>query len=199
MQGGQNTKKIVPRPVGAAKYQMLLARTKTRLSVFVAGPFLEPGWHGDDLATKSSSVKLRARLRDHVISSGNDVILGEHNGVAEITTETIPSIGNIAASELALVKDADAIILIPDSPGSFCEAGAWSMIASICQKMLVLPNSVFENEGGYLQSALLPFFRTRHALVEWSDYDDHDAVIEAVDQFLEGIADRKVMESLTRD
>lgn len=198
MQGGQNTKKIVPRPVGAAKYQMLLARTKTRLSVFVAGPFLEPSWHADDLETKSPSVKLRAKLRDHVRSTGNDVVLGEHNGVAEITTESIPSIGNIAASELALVQDADAIILIPDSPGSFCEAGAWSMIGSVCQKMLVLPNATYQHEIGYLQAALLPFFRSRHACVEWSDYNQHELVIGAVDRFLDGIADRKVMEALTR-
>jgi hypothetical protein len=185
--------------VGAAKYQVLLDRTRTRLEVFVAGPYLEPGWHGEQLADKSDSVRLRARLRDHVNGQGNDVILGEHRGVAEITTETLPSVGNIAASELALVHGADAIVLIPDSPGSFCEAGAWSMINSVCQKTLVLPNARFEHETGYLQAALLPYLRTRYARVEWLDYSDHERAIALVDDFLGEVADRKVVDGLKND
>ena len=196
---GDHSNKVVPRPVGAAKYQMLLDRTRTRLEVFVAGPYLEPSWHGEQLTSKGPSVRLRAKLRDHVGSQGNDVILGEHRGVAEITTETIPTVGNIAASELALVQGADAIVLIPDSPGSFCEAGAWSMINSVCQKTLVLPNAQFEHESGYLQSALLPYLRTRYARVEWLDYSDHQRAIALVDAFLGEVADRKVMEGLKRD
>ena len=198
MEAGENPKKVVPRPVGAAKYGMLLERTKTRLSVFVAGPYLEPGWHGESLDGKEPSVKLRAKLRDHVAAQGNDVILGEHNGVAEITTETIPSVGNIAASELALVRDADAIILIPDSPGSFCEAGAWSMMDGICPKTLIFPNAEYQAEIGYVQTALLPFYRSQHSRVEWLDYTNFDQAVAIVDEFLGEIADRKVVEGLKR-
>lgn len=73
------------------------------------------------------------------------------------------------------------------------------MIGSVCQKSLVLPNAQFEHETGYLQSALLPFLRQYYARVEWLDYENHDEALVIAEDFLNRIADRKLMESLKRD
>ena len=196
MQGDGQQHRLTTRPVAEAKLQTLLTRTRTRIKVFVAGPYLNPSWAESDIASKTPGTRLRYHLRRYVEDCGFDVILGEHRGVAEITTDTVPTAGNIAASELALVNDAHAVIIIPDSPGSFCEAGAWSMMEHVCRKSLVLPNGIYESQAGYLQDALLPQLEGDYARVRWVDYEDRDSVIEIVDQFLGEMVDRTVIRSL---
>lgn len=176
--------------------QTLLSRTQTRIEVFVAGPYLEPATAIEDIEAGATSVRLRAHLRDLIRRNNHDVSLGEHRGVSEITSESIPQSSSIAASELALVKRADAVIVIPDSPGSFCEVGAWSMIPSVCRKSLILPNSKFENEAGYLQGALLPLLSKEYAKVIWLDYNDLLRADDITLDFLDGVIDRKIFESL---
>jgi hypothetical protein len=191
--------RLATRPVASAKLKTSLARVEKRVSVFVAGPFLDPHWTESDLQGKSASALLRFHLSEHVKLLECDLILGEHRGVREITSESIPTSSSVAASELALVRSADAVIIIPDSPGSFCELGSWAMIETVCRKSMILPNAQFQNEQGYLQDALLPFLAHEYARIEWVDYTDHGRAIELAEDFIGRITDRVVIRGLISD
>ena len=191
--------KYSTRPVASAKLRTSLARIEKRLSVFVAGPFLDPHWTESDLVGKTSGTILRYHVSQYVKLMECELILGEHSGVSEITSEVVPTSSSIAASELVLVRGADAVILIPDSPGSFCELGSWSMIPTVCQKSMIFPNATFKENSGYLQNALLPFLAHDYARIEWLDYSDHAKAVGLVEDFLGRITDRVIIRGLKND
>ncbi|MDP9422709.1 MAG: hypothetical protein M3Q19_07740 [Pseudomonadota bacterium] len=160
------------------------------MSVFVAGPFVSLEWSPDELDGASPGARLRLKILEIVQHLEHKFILGEHRGVEEITGEHIPSQASIALSELQLVNGADAIIIIPDSPGSFAELGSWAMREDLCSKALVLGNSLYENVFSYVSHGVFPMARHSNARIEWIDYEDHEIAAETISDFLSVIQDR---------
>ena len=89
----------------------------THFTVFLCGPKL-------DSADPKPSAKLRQRLIDLLKENGFDVVLGEDDGLEE---ERIRVGLNAQDNELEFVsKQCNAIILLADSVGAFCELGLFS-------------------------------------------------------------------------
>ena len=194
---GGATKRFT-RPIAQGVLEVAQRKAASQLGVFVAGPYIETGWSAEQLADAGAGALLRIELLSIVQSLEHQYVLGEHRGVAEITGENIPSQASIALSELQLVDNADAIIIVPDSPGSFCELGAWSIRDDLCPKILILGNAKFREGISYVGHGVFPMAQQLHATVEWIDYSDFTRAREVVSRFLSAIQDRMISRMLRR-
>lgn len=185
------------RPVAQSDLALAASRM-SRLRLFVAGPAVKLDWSPEELANKRPSVRLRLSIIDHVRSLEHDFVLGEHRGMKEIAEKNIPSVGTIALSEVATINGCHAVVLVPDSPGSFCELGTWSAIPKISSKMLILSDKTYEEESSYMASTLT--LAIHHgARLSWIDYNDLPAARAILDRFIGEIHDRKMVHELLRD
>jgi hypothetical protein len=125
-------------------------------------------------------------------------VFGEHSGVGEIGDEHLRTRSSVLPTEIVLADNADAIVLLPASPGSFCELGSWVLNKGLCEKMLLLPDRQFENSTGYL--ALGPYKTAIHqgASLVWTDYSDHNAAVGIVERYLATIEDSVLLRSILR-
>jgi hypothetical protein len=198
MAGGDMNQRRFTRPIELSKLEVARRKAASELKVFLAGPYVEKNWDDQKLTGASPGARLRLRLIEMIESLEHAVVLGEHRGVAEVTTGTIPSNGNVVLSELQLVEDADAVVIVPDSPGSFCELGSWLMRDDFPPKTLILGNKLFESIFGYVSHGAFVMAADMHARVEWVDYSDADAILEILDDFLSRIQDRIISRRLRR-
>lgn len=95
---------------------MVKAVNSTTFIVFLCGPSLN--------GEKKESAQLRARLRQALEIEKIEVILGEDDGLEEARL----SVGlNAQDNELEFIRTGcNAVIIIADSPGAFCELGLFS-------------------------------------------------------------------------
>lgn len=138
--------------------------------VFLCGPKIR----GKD---KTPAQKLRQRIRKSLSKGGFHVVLGEDEG---ILNEEISSLGiNAQDSELQFIdKSCDAIVIVADSPGSFCELGLFSWHFSIDREKYANKNCVvlidvkFQKDKSYLNlgpaKAVLAF-----GAVEFVDFNTY--------------------------
>lgn len=119
-------------------------------TVFLCGPTLDP-------KTPKSSARLRKKLINELLEDGFDVVLGEDDGLEE---ERIRIGLNAQDNELEFVsRQCNAIILIADSVGSFCELGlfSWHFVhregriqGELTPTFVVLVNENFQGDKSYL-------------------------------------------------
>jgi hypothetical protein len=195
---GGATKKTFTRPIAQGVLEVAQRKAASQLNVFVAGPYVELSWTEQQRAGATNGAKLRLELLEAVTRMEHKFVLGEHRGVAEVTGDNIPTQASVALSELLLVESADAIIIVPDSPGSFCELGAWSLRDDLCPKILILGNADFQSGFSYVGHGVFPMAENLHATVRWVDYTDFSAVSEVVSAFLSGVQDRIISRMLRR-
>lgn len=198
MPAGEGQQRRYTRPIELGVLEVAKRKAASQLNVFIAGPYVERGWSQERLAEASSSARLRLALIDRVLGREHSAILGEHRGVAEVTGDNIPSTANVVLSELQLVESADAIVIIPDSPGSFCELGSWVMRDDFPPKTLILGNGEYQNIFGYVGNGVFSMAEDMNARVEWVDYNDIEAVDLIVGDFLSRIQDKLVSRRLRR-
>ena len=97
---------------------------KEEISAAAATPFLVflcgPSLHNLELA----SARLRQRLSTSLSSANFEVVLGEDEGLENIRL----SVGiNAQDNELEFIRtNCNAVVIVADSPGSFCELGLFS-------------------------------------------------------------------------
>jgi hypothetical protein len=186
------------RPIEQGALDVARRKLAAELTVFVAGPYVRKDWNEAQRAAASHGAILRLEILDIITRLEHRYILGEHRGVAEVTEDYIPSQASIALSELQLVDSSDAIIIVPDSPGSFCELGAWTMRDDLCPKTLVLGNASYNSGFSYVGNGVFPMARHLQAQVEWVDYTDFDGVEQLVSDFISGIQDRIISRRIRR-
>ncbi len=117
-------------------------------TVFLCGPSLKE-------AKPSAAAKLRKAIQDALEADKFTVVLGEDES---ISNEKISSIGiNLQDGELEFViKYCNAIVIVADSVGSFCELGLFSWHLSHSdgrikdKDFILLINQRFEGEPSYL-------------------------------------------------
>lgn len=179
------------RPLAEADYQLGIASITRPLRVFVAGPYIERGWSPEERAERAHAARRRIDLIEHVEGVlQHQAILGEHRGVAEIGEKRLRSRASAAATELKLVRDnCDAVVILPSSPGSFCELGTWSIYKDVCEKMLIIADKQFEAETGYLAVGAFKTACDHGAKLAWVEYQDKDGVIGAADRHIEYMQD----------
>lgn len=161
-------------------------RFATRLKIFVAGPEIKKGWSWKDMRSKSASARLRLRIHNHLEVSNHESVLGEHRIIAAMASRTIPDVPSVVVTETYVAATScSAIIIIPDSPGSFCELATWTQDEDLAGKMLILANKTFEKDVSYISPGVFSIAVDNRATLEWVDYSKWSDVRPIVDKFID--------------
>lgn len=185
-------------PIQRTALNLAAKRLAQKLSVFVAGPLIEKGWGQAELDERPAS-KLRLWIKTFVEDQlQHHVIFGEHRGVSEIGDEHFGTQASFAITEMALVNDAHAIVIVPASAGSFCELGTWSAREHLCPKLLIIADEKFETDNSYLRLGTLRMAVNNGATVAWCDYNDPDTVAKHVHAFVQRAHDRVMAKLVDR-
>lgn len=177
-----------------AAVSLLQQRAGVELHVFVAGPYIEGTWSPEEWASKTESARLRLTIHDFVKDELlYTPVLGEHRGTIEMGEAHLRTKASVVLTEYhILTKQCQAVIMLPSSPGSFSELGAWSRDRDICRKMLIIADAKHEHEQGYVQMGVFKLAMDRGARVVWKNYDDAESIKKVVEDFLSEIHDLEV-------
>lgn len=153
---------------------------------FLAGPYIETSKKPRKSSRNKASI-LRHSLFHALEGDGWAVTLGEYLKLYEAAIDLFGSVNNSAIAEIhhARSNDTDAIIMLPSSPGSFMEFGAFSNIRPICEKMIVIVDQEYESATNYMNSGTIKAAKTNHAEVHFIDYTDFDRCWHFVKRFVE--------------
>lgn len=158
----------------------------TPIDVLVLGPSLESD---DDRA----SVVLRREILDRCGRYGAKV-RGEDVHLLKEAKRLIGSkVHNLCSFELTLAADVcDAVVIVPDSPGSFAELGLFAMVSEkICSKILVLFSEEYKNDESYLMGGPKRAYEMNGATVAFVDYSEPDRAWRKVRGFLNTARQKK--------
>lgn len=169
--------------------ELALAQKKAlvQLRIFVGGPYLDRTKPDVPLAAENGGATLLRHeickmLEDkfeHTVTTGEDVKL------LNIYQNHLEDLYEASTFEFMHVKEhCDAVIIIPSSPGSFCELGYFSADDEICRKMLVLRSKEFVLKPGYLHYGPSVQAKNSHATIEDVDYIDTISVFDVVERFV---------------
>jgi len=174
------------RPIAEADWAFAAEKTSQKLKVFVAGPLIDKTWTAEEWEQQKASSRLRLSVKDHIEAQGHEVILGEHRGVIEMAGKTIPFTPSAVVTETFLAaRSCHCIVIIPDSPGSFCELGAWAHHKDVAAKMLILGHCDYEHQISYVNPSVFALATTFGALIRWIDYGDFETVRNDLDNFID--------------
>jgi hypothetical protein len=178
-------------PIELTDLSLASAKASQKLRVFVAGPYIRKDWDAAERQNRDASALLRIELVDYVESHmQHTAVLGEHRGVVEVGDRRFGSRSSAAITEIEMVRrTCQAVVIIPSSPGSFCELGAWALYEDVCRKLLILSDANFEGKEGYLNLGVLRTAADFGAIITWIDYRDHDKAKEEVYRHLSRIED----------
>jgi hypothetical protein len=171
-------------PFDEADIELAARETAIDFSVFVGGPEIKREWSAEEWEKRPVSARLRRDLCAFVSSLGYNPILGEHERIAELAEQHMPARISVAVSETSVAKNCDCVVLIPDSPGSFCELGAWATMRAIAPKMLILANAQYKDFKSFLNPGVFNVAQAFGSVLRWVDYGDLQAVTPIVSDFL---------------
>jgi hypothetical protein len=177
------------------KIDLAAEKAKTDVRIFVGGPFIEPNNKRAPARTLYDGAShLRYKICRHISDGTNDhVSIGENAKLIEVYKGHFGSLYDASTLEVNHVRDhCDAVIIIPSSPGSFCELGYFSAVDEITRKMLILLNKKFERKPGYLHFGPATQAKLNGATVETVDYGDIRGSLEVVMEFVEFIRSKKL-------
>ncbi|MEB8387427.1 hypothetical protein OO012_09320 [Rhodobacteraceae bacterium KMM 6894] len=174
----------------AAAHQDTATRLRERYRVFLAGPFIDISKDDKAAENNSSNAKrLRYALHKEMTEQGHHVYLGED---VELRTNGQKHYGKksnaVTFERHHILNHCDALIVLPSSVGSFCEAGDWVSTPKTCEKMLMIIEKQYEGETNYVNLGPVEMARMFHASVEYLDYDDLERVLDVCMTHLEDIA-----------
>ena len=118
-----------------------------------------------------------AALRRHIIQKAKayaNVFSAEHKALISVALEHMSDGHHLTVYEMFLVKLSDLVVLIPASPGSFCELGLFSSYETASRKMLILVNNKFPQSDNYVADGPIASAKSFGATVEHVDYRDLD-------------------------
>lgn len=126
---------------------LIEAAAAVKFIVFLCGPASK---------TRSASAKLRTAIKRALLREGFDVVIGEDDG---INAKELTGIGiNAQDSELEFIRrNCNAVVIIADSVGSFCELGLFSWhfvhqdgVLNSRTDCIVLVNAKYKADKSYL-------------------------------------------------
>lgn len=186
------------RKVAAAQAIDKAARAAEEFDVFLAGPNIIPDEPKDsriNIANKASI--LRYFLYHELISRGHIVYLGEDDALRETGVAEYGPLNNAVIYERHYIqKHSDAVIVLPSSPGSFCEVGDWASQKEMCEDMLIVVDKQYMGKPSYINDGVLKFASMNSATVEYHQYEDLDGILMVCDTFMEKVAAKIRIEKL---
>lgn len=174
------------RRYGKAAAEDAAKREHRSLDVFLAGPFIDIEKPSEDSVNESSEAKkLRYHLYLRLEEKGHVIYLGEDVAMRKNGTANFGAYSNAVIYERHhITNHNDAVIVLPDSPGSFCEVGDWASTRETCGGMLILIDARFEGEINYINEGVVKHAQKNGAVVKYLAYSDHAAVLDECEQFL---------------
>lgn len=166
---------------------------------FLAGPFIETTGIKPRFGEKNKAKRLRYVLYHKLNGIGWVVTMGEYHKIFQAADPLLGSRNDAANAELLHAKRfTDAIVMLPSSPGSFLELGAFAMHPDVCQKMLIIVDKKHENDNpNYFNTGPILGAENKGAKILFLDYDDHDACWKEVEYFVmdqgHRVAERKLL------
>lgn len=153
--------------------------------VFLAGPYIQTNKSPRKNAKNKAAI-LRHHLYHKLYDEGWLVTLGEYEKLIEAAGPLLGDFNNAAIAEIEHARsiDTDAIVMLPSSPGSFLELGAFSNFDDICQKMILIVDAQYREHRNYMNSGPVKAAMDRHSKIHFIDYEDHEKCWEAVSQFV---------------
>ena len=185
------------RKIEAARFRRAAQAAEIDFVVFLAGPFIEP--YDEAKSSNTAASLLRFRLFQLLQSAGYEVSLGEYRELIDSYKKELGNHHNAAAAELDHARDvASLVIMIPDSPGSFAEIGAFSMEKGICEKMIVLANAEHSGSTGYLNTGPVACARALGSEIAQVDYSKIDECFKVVKTFSDKVKSRVLLDMRIR-
>lgn len=180
------------RKIEADQYRRAAQTEEIDFVVFLAGPFIEPD--DESKSNHSAASILRYRLFHLLAGAGFEVSLGEYRALIEAYKGELGEHHNAAVAELDHAQQgASLVIMIPDSPGSFAEFGAFSMKEDICKKMIILSDINHSASTGYLNTGPVACARSLGSEVNYIDYNDVDGCYAAVKKFSDRVKSKMLL------
>jgi hypothetical protein len=143
---------------------------QVRLTVFVCGP-AERDAAGALSAEPGATV--RRYVSERIRENGHHYVWGEHllcKG-GGIETAWIRRFDNADKEVMfALHSNTDLVVIFPSSSGSLAELGAFCMHDKISPKLLVLFDSRYKGDEGFVITALSKAAKSRKATIRFVDY-----------------------------
>lgn len=178
----KHTHPAIKRTLSAGTLTQAARNHEEPVTVFLAGPFIEP--EAEVEAESSAASKLRHELFHRLKSEGFDVSLGTYTDLEATSDTETGRYKNSAEAELDHAKNvASLVVMIPDSPGSFAEIGAFSLKEEICRKMIILADGTREKNLGYLNTGPIACAGVFGSSVERVDYSDVGGCFKIVCDF----------------
>ena len=78
-----------------------------------------------------------------------------------------------------------AIVILPSSPGSFCEMGMFATSKDISKKTLAVVHQEYKKAKSFFRRGLVRIFEQREGRCLYESYRDRDAVVNGVLEFVE--------------
>ena len=155
---------------------------ETPVTVFLAGPFIKPESEGESKSSAAS--RLRYELFHRLKYEGFVVSLGTYPDLVASFKAGKGGYHNSAEAELNHARyEASLVVMIPDSPGSFAEIGAFSLKKEICRKMIILADVTREKSFGYLNTGPVACAEAFGSTVERVDYKDVEGCFKVVSSY----------------
>ena len=170
-----------------------------QFKVFLAGPYVETTGSKPRSGTKNKAKRLRYALYHKLTDFGWVVTMGEYKRLVETANPLLGSRNDAANAELLHAKNStDAVVMLPSSPGSFLELGAFALHPDVCRKMLIVIDKMHEQDDpNYFNTGPLLGAKNKGAKVRFIDYDDHETCWEVVEKFVvdqgHRVAERKLL------
>lgn len=165
--------------------------------VFLAGPYIETA-KSPRKNTRNTAAVLRFKLYHALEEQGWIVTLGEYERLIDAADPLLGDHNNAALAEISHARSAetDAIVMLPSSPGSFLELGAFSNIEAICTKMLIIVDAKYRDHKNYMNSGPIKAAQNNHADVQFIDYSNFDECWIAVEKHVTARARKKAAQGI---
>ncbi len=182
----------------AKKLQEASAKYAADITVFLAGPYIKPKEPAPDGDGITNAHRARYFLFHKIFDQKNITSsLGEHQDLLDIGAEAFGNLANAHNSELLVAKKySDAVIILPSSPGSFCEIGLFAEHSAICEKMLIIVDEQFREAKSYFSLGPLAEAESKKSRVEYCKYDDTEQMWAIVQNFLSYMTSIKMLKEL---
>jgi hypothetical protein len=190
---------VTMRALDEETYKNAAAAAGLAFKVFLAGPYIETTGKKPGHGAKNKAKRLRYGLHAYLSEIGWTVTMGEYEKLIDAAQPLLGGRTTAANAEIIHAKThADAVVMLPCSPGSFLELGAFAIYAEVCSKMLILVDKIYENDPpNYLNSGPLRSAQDKGAKIIYADYGDTADCWNIVKDFVvdqgNRVAERKML------
>jgi hypothetical protein len=175
--------------LSAAIKSLPLGVNKERFRIFLFGPGLQVGEvvpePTPDEPLEKHAKFLRYFVGEELRAKGWVVDFGESPEVIDAWAKVRGTSDPGNMEYLHALVACGAVIILPSSPGSFCEMGLFAASKDISQKTLALVHDGYEDSTSFFRKGLVRIFQARGGQCAYKTYRDKAVALARVVEFVE--------------